>query len=1196
VLLDSNGVIACVGCDCAATGGAGVRPTAVLCPGGIISPGFINGHDHLTFPAAPYVAPGITSNGLLFDGGVPERYEHRHDWRVGGSDHDGHTRISNGGSGNADQTRWNELRQLLVGTTSISGSNGAPGLLRNLDMPDTATGASQVNLNANTTGANYETFPFADTRGDELVGTCAYPRRPNPANDVPANAAYLPHIAEGIELSARNEFMCLAGLASGAVDLIGPRTAVIHGIALKPPEIRLVALRGASLVWSPRSNVALYGDTAWAPVYHRMGVNLSLGTDWVRSGSMNLTRELACADYLSQGFFQKYFSALTLWRMVTINAAKAQVVSSRIGVLEAGRVGDVAVHRRKHPDPYRSVITSNPEDVWLTVRGGKVLFGAESVALALGEGCESIEVCGAKRAVCLSGEGTSLATLTAANGSTYPLFFCGAPPANEPTCTPMRGAPWLFSGNPYSGVSSATDDDGDGIPNAADNCPSVFNPRRPMDVGSGQSDADGDGQGDACDVCPLDANVRVCRAPVASDVDQDSIPNDRDNCPGDPNTAQSDDDGDGKGNACDPCPSAANAGGALCPLPPGIAATIYEVKAPGSVLVNQRVQLSEVLVTATNALGFFAQVHPNDPGYRGPEYSAVFVFYPGSSNRTDVVAGDRVTISSGAVADFQGQIQVNSIRAGGVTVTARGNALPSPVVATVQEVNGSIAAKARALEGVLVALSGPVTVVDIMPAPGMNDTVPTNEFAVAEMLNGPSLRVNDFFYALAPFPAVGDPLTGVRGVLQFRNGNYKLEPRSAFDVTRPVALGAFGPSEQFLRVSQSRSVTFPVGVSVRLTSPAVTDTFVSIRSSNPNVLEAVDGGIWFVAGRVEAPVVFEVASNPSTGAFPDAGLPDGGVDRRVVLSAALASDAGGTLTSTVRVLLQGEGPTSVTLTPSMTSVVAGGTVKISVLLDVPALAGGAVVSLGASGMVGGVPATVTVAEGQVSADVVFTAAPMVSGSSTVTATFGGVSSSAQVNVLASARANHVVVSEIQTRGTTAGDEFVELYNPTNAPVNITGWKLQYKAAAGAAYQDRAVFPPNTVIAPRSYFLITSVRGATGFSSTVASDLATNGVLGLADVGHLRLGPAAVSTMPNDQAAVDTVGYGAGANAPETMPAPSPSAGGSVERKANASSTSASMSSGNDALEGNGEDTDNNAVDFVVRTQSQPQNSMSAPEP
>ena len=46
VLVDEGGMIACVGCDCS---GPGAGATTVVCPDGVVSPGLINGHDHITF-------------------------------------------------------------------------------------------------------------------------------------------------------------------------------------------------------------------------------------------------------------------------------------------------------------------------------------------------------------------------------------------------------------------------------------------------------------------------------------------------------------------------------------------------------------------------------------------------------------------------------------------------------------------------------------------------------------------------------------------------------------------------------------------------------------------------------------------------------------------------------------------------------------------------------------------------------------------------------------------------------------------------------------------------------------------------------------------------------------------------------------------------------------------------------------------
>ena len=66
---------------------------------------------------------------------------------------------------------------------------------------------------------------------------------------------------------------------------------------------------------------------------------------------------------------------------------------------------------------------------------------------------------------------------------------------------------------------------------------------------------------------------------------------------------------------------------------------------------------------------------------------------------------------------------------------------------------------------------------DAAPPAGAGDKAPTNEFAVDA-----GLRVDDYFHAVTPLPAVGTKFSKLVGVLRFANGNTKLEPRDATDL------------------------------------------------------------------------------------------------------------------------------------------------------------------------------------------------------------------------------------------------------------------------------------------------------------------------------------------------------------------------------------------------------------------------------
>ncbi|CAN0590385.1 unnamed protein product, partial [Laminaria digitata] len=189
--------------------------------------------------------------------------------------------------------------------------------------------------------------------------------------------AYTPHIAEGIDQEARNEFLCLSGVQDGGSDIITDKTAVIHGVGMLPPDWAAMAADGSSLIWSARTNLSLYGVTADVLTASYSGVNIALGTDWTASGSMNMLRELRCVDEYNARNLNGFFTDRELWQMATANSANAIRSAAKLGVLAAGRVADITIFAKSGSEGYRAVLDAEPEDVVLVFRGGEVLYGDE---------------------------------------------------------------------------------------------------------------------------------------------------------------------------------------------------------------------------------------------------------------------------------------------------------------------------------------------------------------------------------------------------------------------------------------------------------------------------------------------------------------------------------------------------------------------------------------------------------------------------------------------------------------------------------------------------------------------------------------------------------------------------------------------------------------------------------------------------
>jgi uncharacterized repeat protein (TIGR01451 family) len=165
-------------------------------------------------------------------------------------------------------------------------------------------------------------------------------------------------------------------------------------------------------------------------------------------------------------------------------------------------------------------------------------------------------------------------------------------------------------------------------------------------------------------------------------------------------------------------------------------------------------------------------------------------------------------------------------------------------------------------------------------------------------------------------------------------------------------------------------------------------------------------------------------------------------------------------------------------------------------------------------------------------------------------------------------ATNVVISEFRTRGPDGGnDEFVELFNPTNALVDISGWQIRASTASGSSTGNRYTMPGGTQIQSGQHYLIV---GST-YSGTVPGEIGAQLSSGTADEGGLAL------TLSDGTTIIDQVGMSVATVYKEGIPL-----------QPLTTDTNRSYERIMDAT-GSCVDANDNSLDYFIRSPSDPQN-------
>tara|TARA_B100001778_G_scaffold228431_1_gene189798 strand:- start:78 stop:2975 length:2898 start_codon:yes stop_codon:yes gene_type:complete len=329
---------------------------------GTIYPGLIDLHNHVHYNHIPLWDFEVHLNDAQKseEGGYTNRYQWGNNWDYGPSITWMKTNIQSTYRWDmaSEQMKYAEVQAVSGGVTAMQGS------------PSSGTQAWDSILSR-----NVELYNF----GQDGISTCAVCGAADSdytgshlisQSEAGTLNAWFVHLAEGVDSSSKAEFDALWDKG-----LIMEETVVIHGTALDSSQFSKMASVGSNLVWSPLSNLLLYGDTTDVVAADQAGVSISISPDWGPSGSKNNFHELKVADMWNTNNLNGHFSNYELVEMVTSNPADATGWTPFVGRVKADLFADLVVIDTFHEDPYRNLIEAIDADVALTVVQGKAVFG-----------------------------------------------------------------------------------------------------------------------------------------------------------------------------------------------------------------------------------------------------------------------------------------------------------------------------------------------------------------------------------------------------------------------------------------------------------------------------------------------------------------------------------------------------------------------------------------------------------------------------------------------------------------------------------------------------------------------------------------------------------------------------------------------------------------------------------------------------
>jgi 5-methylthioadenosine/S-adenosylhomocysteine deaminase len=355
--IDVNGVIQGVAPRTAAAP-AGFDKAAEVDTGGLVFPGLIDLHNHMAYNCLSLWVPPDRDTPWTSRDQWPRDANYKPDISLPAN-----------ALCHADAKavlKYVETKAVVGGVTAIQGSAKLSHpfegfMVRNVEFETFQTGKKTVNQSVR---AFTEPDQFDSAKKDLAKGN-----------------AFLYHLCEGTDPKLLTSDY--AHIESH--QLLQHKWIGIHSTALGNTQFQQwsASAKPGSLVWSPFSNLWLYGHTTDVATALQNGMRICLGADWSPSGSKSLLGELKVADlHIHSSHLTKKFPPQAICAMATCNPADALGFDQQLGRLKTGLRGDFLVVPDSGKDPYRTLIAATESDIQLVAINGYPMYGTDALMAA----------------------------------------------------------------------------------------------------------------------------------------------------------------------------------------------------------------------------------------------------------------------------------------------------------------------------------------------------------------------------------------------------------------------------------------------------------------------------------------------------------------------------------------------------------------------------------------------------------------------------------------------------------------------------------------------------------------------------------------------------------------------------------------------------------------------------------------------